>query len=62
MDYNQAIYSIIKHITNDACKYVAHANLLLLVKDHLPDGTPCWRKPTQEEINEFNKEKTKDEI
>ena len=32
------------------------------VKDYLPDGTPCWRLPTQEEINEFNKEKTKDEI
>lgn len=32
------------------------------VKDYLPDGAPCWRLPTQEEINEFNKEKTKDEI
>jgi hypothetical protein len=35
---------------------------LIFVKDYLPDGTPCWRLPTQEEINEFNKEKTKDEI
>lgn len=35
---------------------------LTFVKDHLPDGTPCWRLPTQEEINKFNKEKTKDEI
>lgn len=35
---------------------------LTFVKDYLPDGTPCWRLPTQEEINEFNKEKTKDEI
>lgn len=30
---------------------------LAFVKDHLPDGTPCWRLPTQEEINKFDKEK-----
>ena len=35
---------------------------LTFVKDYLPDGTPCWRQPTREEINEFNKEKTKNEI
>lgn len=32
------------------------------VKDYLPDGAPCWRLPTEEEIDEFNKEKTKDEV
>ena len=36
---------------------------LAFVKDHLPDGTPCWRLPTQEEINKFDKEEeTKYEI
>lgn len=35
---------------------------LTFVKDYLPNGTPCWRLPTQEEINEFKKEKTKNEI
>ena len=33
---------------------------LAFVKDYLPDGTPCWRLPTQEEINKFdNKKETK---
>lgn len=41
MDYNYAFYSIIRHLTNDKCMYVCHANLLYLIKDHLPDGTPC---------------------
>ena len=30
---------------------------LSFVKDYLPNGTPCWRLPTQEEINKFDKEK-----
>lgn len=61
MDYNYAFYSIIRHLTNDKCMYVCHANLLYLIKDHLPDGTPCWRQPTKEEKEQF-KERNKDEI
>ena len=30
---------------------------LAFVKDYLSDGTPCWRLPTEEEINKFDKEK-----
>ena len=30
---------------------------LMFVKDYLPDGTPCWRQPTKEEREQFEKEK-----
>ena len=35
---------------------------LIFVKDYLPDRTPVWRLATEDEINDFNKEKFNDEI
>ena len=34
---------------------------LMFIKDYLPDGTPCWRLPTEEEMKQY-KEKRKHEI
>lgn len=67
MEYSasRVLISLQKALENPDVKRVADSRAiqkLTFVKDYLPDGTPCWRKPTQEEINEFNKEKSKDEI
>ena len=35
---------------------------LMFVKDYLPDGTPCWRQPTKEDREKFEKEKEQNEI
>lgn len=60
---NTPAYNIYKALQDETVHSVSLGGFgLILKKDYLPDGTPCWRLPTQEEINEFNKEKTKDEI
>jgi hypothetical protein len=67
MEYSvsHVLIDLQKTLADPDIKRVANSRAiqqLAFVKDYLPDGTPCWRLPTQEEINEFNKEKTKDEI
>ena len=63
MEYNRSLIALYNS-TND--KNVLQVYLmgvgLLFMKDHLPDGTPCWRQPTQEEREYFEKEKTKSGI
>lgn len=61
----RAILELRDALTNPEIKKVivgCATQKLSFVKDYLPDGTPCWRLPTEEEINDLNKEKTKDEI
>lgn len=65
MEYNDTLISLQKALENPDINKVANIRAiqkLTFVKDYLPDGTPCWRLPTKKEINEFNKEKTKNEI
>lgn len=67
MEYSASriLISLQKALENPDIKRVADIHAIqkwAFVKDYLPDGTPCWRLPTEEEINDLNKEKTKDEI
>jgi hypothetical protein len=69
MEFNytsdNTLFNIALALKDERVKQVVNTRTLsglTFIKDYLPDGTPCWRLPTQEEINEFNKEKTKDEI
>ena len=62
MEFNVSyiLMDLQKALENPDIKRVANSRAiqkLTFVKDYLPDGTPCWRLPTKEEINEFNKEK-----
>lgn len=61
IDIIKVIYN---ELTNQDTKGIfVYDDGLLLVKDYLPSGIPCWRQSTQKEKEEFEKEKeTKYEI
>ena len=63
MEYNytssNTLFNVALALKDKRVKQIVNAMSLkglTFEKDYLPDGTPCWRLPTQEEINEFNKE------
>jgi hypothetical protein len=61
MEYNTActIIALREALTNPEVKKVVigcATQKLSFIKDYLPDGTPCWRQPTQGEIDNYNKE------
>lgn len=64
MAYNifELLKDLRKALEDPSITRVVHsffAHKIIFVKDYLPDGTPCWRLPTEDEINDFKKEKTK---
>ena len=66
MEFNytssNALFNIALALKDKRVKLIINTRCLkglTFVKDYLPDGTPCWRLPTQEEINEFYKENKK---
>ena len=52
MEYNipDFIVNLQEGLKNSDMWGVVNIYELALIKDYLPDGTPCWRLPTQEEI------------
>ena len=59
MEYNipDFIVNLQEGLKNSDMWGVVNIHELAFIKDYLPDGTPCWRLPTQEEINKFDEEK-----
>ena len=64
MESNRRIMTALYNATTDRnidVVYLCGVGLMF-VKDYLPDGTPCWRQPTKEDREKFEKEKKQNEI
>ena len=68
MEFNytssNTLFNIALALKDERVKQIVNTRTLsglTFIKDYLPDGTPCWRLPTEEEMKQY-KEKTKDEI
>ena len=61
---NDTLFNVALALKDKRAKLIINTRTLsglTFVKDYLPDGTPCWRLPTEEEMKKY-KEKKKYEI
>ena len=55
---NNTLFNVALALKDKRVKQVVNTRTLsglTFIKDYLPDGTPCWRLPTEEEIKHRKK-------
>ncbi len=57
MAYNlpTGVKDIYNALLDDEKTFVTSDQILLFVKEILPDGRPCWTVPNLEQLKEYNK-------